>query len=221
VTWENWPGDQGGVILMKTSLLRSVGVIVVALSLNGCATTTPIVSEWRNPAYSSASFKRIMIGGIGGETSVRRNFEDEFVFQLRAVGVDAVPSYRYVAEGEKIDETQLKQIAQKAGADATLFARSINVEQKTQLGPSYPMPWFGVFGSNVGATWQGSYGAPSVSRYTEYTSETTLHDVAKNDVVWTGTIKTTEPENVRTGIKNYVEAVVKALQAKSLLPKRE
>jgi hypothetical protein len=207
---------------MKTSLLRSVGVVIVAVSLNGCTTTTPIVSEWRNPAYSSTSFKRIMVGGMGGETSVRRNFEDEFVFQLRAAGIDAVPSYRYVAEDEKIDETQLKQVAQKAGADATLFARSINVEQKTELGPSYyPIPWFGIFGSHVGATWQGSYGMPSVSRYKEYTSETTLYDLPKNEVVWTGTVKTAEPENVRTGIKNYVEAVVKALQEKNLLPKRE
>lgn len=206
---------------MKPSLLRSVGVVIVALSLNGCATTTPIVSEWRNPAYNAASFKRIMVGGMGGETSVRRNLEDEFVFQLRAAGIDALPSYRYAAEDEKIDEAKLKEIAQKAGADATLFARSINVEQKTQLGPSYPMPWFGVFGSNVGATWQGSYGAPSVYRYNEYTSETTLHDVAKNDVVWTGTIKTTEPENMKTAIKSYVEAVIKALREKNLLPKRE
>lgn len=206
---------------MKTLLLRGVGVVIVALSLGGCAAATPIVSEWRNPAYSAASFKRILVGGLGGETSVRRNFEDEFVFQLRAAGIDALPSYRRLAEDEKLDETKLRQIAREAGADATLFARSINVEQKTELGPSYPMPWFGIFGSNVGATWQGSYGAPSVHRYTEYTSETTLFDVGKNEVVWTGTIKTAEPENVKAGIKTYVDTVMKALQEKNLLPARQ
>ena len=56
---------------------------------------TPIViSVWRNPAYSSASFSRIMIGGLGGDVSTRRNFEDEFIFQLRAAGADGVASYR-------------------------------------------------------------------------------------------------------------------------------
>ncbi|HEY3165929.1 MAG TPA: hypothetical protein VGK57_01800, partial [Candidatus Binatia bacterium] len=74
------------------------------------------VSEWRNPAYTSGSFKRIMIGGPGEETSVRRNFEDEFLAQFRAAGIDALPSYRYMAEDERIDETKLKQAAQKAGA---------------------------------------------------------------------------------------------------------
>jgi len=207
---------------MKILWLRNVGMVMAALSLGGCATTSPIVSEWRNPAYSSASFRRIVVGGLGGETSVRRNFEDEFVSQLRAAGIEALPSYRYLGEDEKLDEAKLKEIAQKAGADSTLFARSINVEQKTQWSPSYyPMPWFGVFGSNVGATWQGSYGAPSVSRYTEYTSETTFYDIGKSEVVWTGTIKTTEPENVKTAIKSYVDAVIKALQEKNLLPKRE
>jgi hypothetical protein len=41
------------------------------------------------------------------------NFEDEFLVQLRAAGVDALPSYRYIAEDEKIDETKLKQAAQR------------------------------------------------------------------------------------------------------------
>lgn len=208
---------------MKALLAKlSVALLILAFNLTGCAAKSPIVSEWRNPAYSDASFRRIMVAGLGSETSVRRSFEDEFVFQLRATGIDALPSYRFIAEDEKLDEAKLKEISQKANADATLFARSINVEQKTEWGPSYfPMPWFGVYGSNVGATWQGSYGSPSVSRYTEYTSETTLYDIAKSEVVWTGTIKTSEPENVKTGIKAYVDAVMNALREKQLIPARQ
>jgi hypothetical protein len=196
-------------------------IIVVSLALSGCSTVTPIVSEWRNPAYASGSFKRIMVGGLGGETSIRRNFEDEFLAQFRAAGIDALPSYRYMAEDENLDETKLKHAAQKAGADAVLFARSVQVEQKTQLGPSYfPYTSFGIFGSHGGASWHGLGGAPSVYRYNEYVSETTLYDVIKNEVVWTGTIKSMEPESVRTAIKSYVEAVMKALDDKNLIRKR-
>ena len=57
-------------------------------------------------------------------------------------------------------------------------------------------------------------------RYKEYTSEATLYDVAKNELVWSGTIKTTDPENVQTAIKSYIAAVMKALEAQNLLPKR-
>lgn len=204
---------------MRMSLLRVLGILFVISATGACATTSPIVSEWRNPAYTSSSFNRIMVGGLGGDASVRRNFEDEFVAQLRAAGIDALPSYRLIPDEEKTDETKLKQAAQKAGVDALLFARPVQVEQKTEYGPSYfPYTSFGIFGSHVGASWHGLGGAPRVRRYNEYVSETTLYDVGKNDVVWTGTIKTTEPaENVRTAIKSYVETVMKTLQDKNLL----
>ena len=205
---------------MKTSLLGMVGIVSVTLTLSACSTASPILSEWRNPAYALGPFKRIMVGGLSRETSVRRNFEDEFVIQLRAAGIDALASYRYIPEDEGIDENNLKQSAQKARADAVLFARSVKMEQKTNYGPTFPYLSFGIFGSNVGASWSGLSGAPGAYRYNEYTSETTLYDVAKNEVVWTGTIKTTEPENVQTAIKSYVEAVMKALDAQNLLPGR-
>src|SRR5207245_64719 len=99
---------------MKTSLLGMVGVVSVTLALSGCSTATPIVSEWRNPAYASGPFKRIMVGGPSGETSVRRNFEDEFVVRLRAAGIDGLASYQYISEAEGIDENKLKQAAQPA-----------------------------------------------------------------------------------------------------------
>src|SRR6187551_2707974 len=104
---------------MKPKLLLGVvSILLMALALNGCSTTaTPIVSEWRNPAQASGSFQRLMIGGPSGDVSVRRNFEDEFVTQLAAVGINASPSYRYMRENEEMNENNLKQAAQKARAD--------------------------------------------------------------------------------------------------------
>jgi hypothetical protein len=203
---------------MEMPLMRVVGITLVALAFSACSTTSPIVSDWSNPAYTSASFERILVASMGGDTSVRRNFEDEFVVQLRAAGIDASPSYRLIPEEEKLDEARLKQAAQTTKADAVLFARLLQVEQKSEYGPSYfPSTSFGIFGEHVGAAWHGLGGAPRVYRYNEYVSETTLHDVSKNDVVWTGTIKTTERENVNAAIKSYVQAVIKALQEKNLL----
>ncbi len=206
---------------MRTLFLRIVGICLLTLGLASCATTNPIVSEWRNPGYNKASFHRVMVGGLGGATSVRRNFEDEFVSQLRAGGIDALPSYRYISDDEEVDETKIKEAAQKAGADATIFTRSIQVERKTQPGASYyPGPWFGFYGPHGGVSWSGLYGVPSVHRYNEYTSEATLYDVAKNELVWTATIRTTEPDDVKTAIKSYVAAVIHTLDEKDLLGRR-
>jgi hypothetical protein len=193
-------------------------VLAAMLPFPGCASTPMLVSQWSNPAYESPSFKKIAVSCVDGHISIRRNCEDEFVAQLRAAGVDALPSYRSFPEDEKLDETKLKQMAKEAGADGALIVRAVGVEQKTEVSPSYfPSPGFGIFGRHVSATWYGWYGAPRVYRYEEYTSEATLNDLRKNEVVWTGTLKTTAPDNVDSAIKIYVESVIKALKDKNLL----
>jgi hypothetical protein len=193
-------------------------VFASMLLFAGCASTPMLVSQWSNPAYESPSFKRIAVSCVEGHISIRRNCEDEFVAQLKASGVDARQSYPSFSEDAKIDEPKLKQIAKQAGADGALIVRSVGVEEKTELSPSYfPTPGFGIFGRHVSATWYGWYGAPRVYRYEEYTSEATLNDLRNNDVVRTGTLKTTAPDNVDSAIKMYVESVIKALKDKNLL----
>jgi hypothetical protein len=222
--WEVFYNNRFGAImevvkLMKTSLFGMVAIVSVTLALSGCSTvTTPIVSEWRNPAYASGPFKRIMVGGPSGQTSVRRNFEDDFVVQLRAVGVDAMPSYQYLSEDEGIDENKLKEAAQKVRANGVLFVRSVKTEQKTNYGTAFPNVSFGIAGPNVGAAWSGLPVASGPYRYNEYTLDTALYDVAKSELVWSGTTRTAEPDNVQTAIKSYVQAVIKALDAQNLLP---
>lgn len=196
----------------------SLSVLTLLLFFAGCASTPMLVSEWSNPAYQSPYFKRIAVSCLDGHASIRRNCEDEFVSQLRAAGIDALPSYRSLPDDMKLDESKIKQLAKEAGADGALIIRSVSVEQKTEVSPNYfPTPGFGIFGRNVSATWYGWYGAPRVYRYEEYTSEATLNDLRKNEVVWTGTLKTTAPENVDTAIKTYVQNVIRALREKNLL----
>jgi hypothetical protein len=206
---------------MKQTLpLGIVGILFITLALNGCSTATPIVSEWRNPAQTSGSFQRLMIGGPSGDISVRRNFEDEFVAQLAAMGADALPSYRYMPENEVTNESNLKRAAQKARADGLLFVRSVSAEEKTNYPAIGPGISFGIFGSNIGAAWSGISGTSGPYRYNEYTSETALYDVTKNELVWTGTLKTKEPTNVQAAIRYYVQTITEALAAQNLFPKK-
>lgn len=80
-------------------------------------------------------------------------------------------------------------MAKEASADGALIIRSVSVEEKTEVSPTYfPSTGFGIFGRHVSATWYGWYGAARVYRYEEYTSEATLNDLSKNQVVWTGTL---------------------------------
>jgi len=47
-----------------------------------------------------------------------------------------------------------------------------------------------------------------------------LHDLRKNQLVWSGTVQTTDPGNIVSEIKRYVANVIDAVKSKSLLPSR-
>jgi hypothetical protein len=211
-------GFSFGVFMIQAQRILAPLLLAAVSGFLGCSPTIQVVSQWNNPAYTTPPLRRILVGGSGGESAIRRNLEDEFVAQLRTAGIDAVPSYRYIPNDPNVDESELKRVAKEAGADAVIFARSVGMEQKTEYHPGYyPYTSFGFFGPHFGASWYGLYGAPSIRNYNVYTSETTLYDVGKNEVVWTGTVRTYDPQNVNGAIQNYVETVLKALNEKQLL----
>jgi hypothetical protein len=56
-----------------------------------------------------------------------------------------------------------------------------------------------------------------VFQYEVYTSETSLYDMIKNQVVWSGTAQTTSPGNIGKEIKDYAEIMIRALGEKGLI----
>ena len=197
--------------------LRALPLAVLVLALAAACATTRVVHEWRNPEQASPPrFKKIMVIGISQQPGIRRSFEDQFVLRLQAAGVDAVPSYRFIAEDGPAAEPRLREAVTQAGADATLVTRLLRVEQKYQVSPSYypPGPGFGFYRGYMGA-WSGYY-EPPVYPYEVYVSETSLYDTAKNELVWSGTVETT-PTGISKDIASYVDAVIEALQKQNIL----
>jgi len=206
---------------MQLSPVKVVlGAIAVAFVFAGCA-ATKIVTEWSNPDYASPRFKRILVIGVSKQPSIRRTFEEEFVNKLKAARVDAVPSYLYISEDGQVDETRLNEAVRKANADAVIITRLVRVEKKTEVSPGFyqpaPAATLGVY-RGYSTAWLGYYEPPRIYQYEVYISETSLYDVTKNQLVWTGTAETTDPGNIGNEIKRYVDIVIDALRSKKLLP---
>ena len=126
---------------MNFSRLRMFALAVaVALGLAACAASTKIVNEWVSPDYTSPRFRKIMVIGVSKQPSIRRTFEDEFVKQLKATGVEAVPSYLYIPEDGQVDEGRLQAAVKQAGADAVIVTRLVRVEKKTEVSPGFYQP---------------------------------------------------------------------------------
>ena len=203
---------------VRTFLYSTLPVLIASLAVTGCA-TKQIISQWSNPAYTLSPFKRILVIGITDHTAIRRNFEDEFTTELKAAGVDALPSYRYFPENGKVAEARLKEAVRKSGADAVMMTKLLRVEKRAEVSPGYydSFPAFGLYGWYSSAWYGGFYTPPRVYLYPVFFSETTMYDVARDEVIWTGTIRTIDPENVNNAIEDYVETVVAALKEKNLL----
>lgn len=195
--------------------------IGLALILTSCASSTKIVNQWVNPEYRAPNFKRIVVVGVTKQPSLRRTFEDEFVSRLATEGVDAVPSYRYIPEDGEVAEARLQEAVRQANADAALITRLVTVEKKTEVVPGFYQPAPALtFGFYPGYTafWHGYYEPPRVYQYDVYISETSLYDLRRNQLVWSGIVQTTEPRDINKEIKRYVDNVVDALKSKNLLP---
>lgn len=193
-------------------------VASAALCAGGCASSRPMVNEWRNPAYDAVSFGPILIGALGGDASTRRTIENEFIAQLRELGVVGATGYGNVSASDDGDESKIQDAARSAGVDGVILARLVKVEEKTDYrGSAFPPVSFGIFGSHVGGSVSGLGGAPIAYRYNEYTTNLTLRDVVKNETVWSATTVTNETATISSAIKSAVAAAVKSLTEKNLL----
>jgi hypothetical protein len=204
---------------MSRSSRRIPVALAVIIGLAGCS-STKLVNRWENPQYVPAQFQRLLVIGVSQQASLRRIFEDEFAARLKAEGVDAVPSYQFIPEDGQVDEARLQQAVRQAGADGVLMTRLVRVERKTQVTPGYydPGPGMGLgLYPWYSAGWLGYYEPPRVYQYDVYISETSLYDARRNQLVWSGTVQTTEPGNLDKEIRRYVTTIVKALKKDNVL----
>jgi len=201
-------------------LALRLAVVTLVLAASGCASTR-VVHQWTSPDAASVSFKKFLVIMISKQPGIRRSFEDEFVAKLKAMGLDAVPSYGFITEDGPVEEPRLREAVEKAGADATLITRLVRVERKysTDYGYYYPpLVGFGFYRGYT-AAWAGYYEPAAVYPYDVFISETSLYDTAKTQLVWSATVETL-PQSISKDIAQYVDTVIAALRAKNLLAAR-
>ena len=189
----------------------------VILLLAACASTT-LTNSWRDPAYKGPLLKKVMVMAVSTQPSVRRVFEDEFVSELKAAGVEATASYTLIGQDGKADEATLQQAVRESGASGALISRLVRRETKTQVTPAIypPVPAFGFYGW-YSAAWIGYYEPPTVYQYDVVTSETSLYDIDAQRLLWAGTTETFSPSNVRKETKELAKLIIDALKQQRLI----
>jgi len=199
----------------RRHLARAV-LISITLLVAACASTT-LSNSWTSPDYKGPPLKKVMVVGVSNQAALRRTFEDEFVTDLKAAGVDAVASYNFIPEDGQVEEARVTRAVKEAGVNGVLITRFVRVDVNTQVTPAYPpmmgMGWYGGYAGAYG----GFYDAPMVTQTDTLVLETNLYDVDESHLLWSGTTQTFAPTNLKQEMPGFAKVVIGALQKHKLI----
>lgn len=182
---------------MQRLLTNALAAMLVAMTVGGCASApTQLVSQWKSPEFAGPPLRRVFVVAGTPDRITRRVLEDALVADLAARGVAAVPSYRYLPEGEAPGSDRFRQAVTTAQADGVLLTRADEVDARTQVVPGAVVPvYVGVgwdsFYNLYNANYVGSYvQPPEVSVTRKLVGETRVFSTRRQALVWSGTTQT-------------------------------
>jgi hypothetical protein len=182
---------------MTFSTPARLGVAALALlSLTSCAATSQLTTSWADPAAAGRGFKKVVIVGASPNSAVRRMYEDTFASELRSRGIEAIPSYTVVGEGQ-LNKDDASAKLKEVGADGVIVTRLVDKETVENYYPptysTYAAPsayyggWYGYY--NMGYSYMSTPGY--VEQNHVYRVETNLYDVANDKLAWSGLTEST------------------------------
>ena len=181
---------------MNHKMLVRIAAGSAVVVLASCAASTQLMHSWADPAAAGHQFKKIVIVGATPQSATRRNYEDAFTQELAMRGVQAIPSYQLVGEGQ-IDKDAAAQKIKDAGCDGILVTRLVDKHtEQTYYPPTYsavaaPAPyyggWYGYY--NMGYSYMSSPGYVTTDQV--YKIESNLYDVTGDKLMWSGLTETT------------------------------
>jgi hypothetical protein len=217
---------------MVTGRMILTGLVVFALLLTGCSTTS-VSGSWKNPGFSG-KVSHIYIVGIAKQETNRRIFEDRFSSQLATYGVTGIASYRDLPASEEINKEMITAQVKSNGADAVLLSRIIGQETKevvnpgmvTNVGPRpgyygrrgyYPDPYYRNYGDYYAYSRQYAYTPATVTKYKVVTVEANLYQVETAELIWSAQLETVLDDNLDKLIADFVKVVTEDLHSNGLI----
>ncbi len=192
------------------------GVLIIACA--GTKLTNTQVDESRRGKPVS----NILVIGVTykEKEKVRRSFEDRFVTQLRAAGVEAISSGDAISipADLMLEKDEILKAVHKFNNDAVIITHVVGKESKEVYTPparSY-RGYYGHYGRAYGYAHTTGYSSTN----TFYRLATNLYDVKTEKLIWSGKSETLNPDSTKQMIDDVIKVVIKDLQKNNLLPQK-
>jgi hypothetical protein len=118
-----------GVPLVKVS----TAVAAIALLASGCAAQTKVEKLYQHDDAGRRSYERVLVVGIAGDASGRRQMEDLVTAELANVIESAVPAYSRVGTTPSVTQDAIDIAAEATGSDAILIMHIVSVSTMAEV----------------------------------------------------------------------------------------
>ena len=197
-------------------LFKGVAVIVLLVTLAGCASTS-IRDSWTAPGIQGPlDYQKILVVFMDPTESTRRAAEDALVTRIgsdRAVASHTLFTTQEVQNAED-NQAAVRSKLQGEGVDSAVVMRMINEQQKLSYSPgmTYPAHYGGFYGYGWGMASSPGY----MRTDTIVSVETNLYSLDDDKLVWAGTTETFNPNDVAKMVNEIADAVTNDLRSKGL-----
>ena len=204
-------------------ILPALLMIILASLMISCA-STKATATWRDDAYEGPP-RKVIVMLVTGKPTVKRLFENEFGKQLKARGIDAVPSYKKLPLDKKIEKDVIVTALNEVNADAIFITSLID---KKSYETYYPGSVYVAAPGFMGHGWDDYYGASFgyyspgyVYREELLYVETQLYIMKNELLVWSIMTKTFVSDAVESKIRSVVNVITRNLEKNEIVPKKK
>ena len=215
------------VCVRLMSLACVMGLTMLAILPATLVAGARLVVSWKNPAYTGAKPKHVLVIGMSENPAVRLDFEDDLAAAIVKDGVKVTPGNHILLRptGPDMDENYLKAQIRDFKIDGVIVSRLVSVDKRTTYTPgsSYIVPYgyYNTFYGYYGTVYRQVYTPGYLQEDTTVRIETNLYsaggDTSSGELIWTGTSDSFNPSSATKVIDEVVKMVAKELKKKNLL----
>jgi hypothetical protein len=179
---------------------------------------TKVKLTYMDETFRGKHVSNILVIGITYKEENRKSFEDKFVAQLKAAGVEAVSSSDVIPIPSDLElkKEEILKAVNKFNNDAVIITHLVGVAEKETYTHQErnQADFYGYYGWAFGHTHQpGYYRTHTLVRLATY-----LYDVKTEKLIWSGVSESIDPGSTNQIIDDVITVLIKELQKNKLLP---
>lgn len=201
---------------MRTSISTAALIVTIALAL-GCSSTR-IVDTWQAPHLTASDLKFEHVVAIAiTQKSARRSMAEDSLARA-ATRTRVSPAYTLLNDDERGNVERVRMLLTAARVDGAIVVRLLGAEEKQTYVPGRTYHYGGGFYGYYGRAGAVVYDPGYVRTDTILTIETSLHDVARGELLWAAISESLNPSSVDELMTEIAEAAGNALRDAGLVP---